>query len=65
MDEKQIKYMAERFLGWRLPDNFSPDGGVKFERPANPALWPSGTNVFDYNQAVEMVRHMVDGMPDA
>lgn len=69
MTDEQIKYMAEKFLGWRLPENFNPDAGIKFEPEFN--LYgggvgrhqPTGTNLFDYTQVVEMVRHMVDGMP--
>lgn len=32
MTEEQIQYMTTRFLGWRLPDDFRPDGGVSFAR---------------------------------
>lgn len=32
--EAQIKHMVERFLNWRLPENFNPDAGISFE-PAN------------------------------
>ena len=71
MTDEQIKYMAERFLGWKLPEHFQPDNGIKFE-PLDPwhtdenmrkAHWPTGTNLFDYTQAVEMVRHMTEGLP--
>lgn len=66
--EAQIKHMVQRFLSWRLPDNFNPDGGVRFEREINGARrphewWPSGTNVFDAVQAEAMVRHMIEGLP--
>jgi hypothetical protein len=49
MTDAQIKYMAERFLRWKLPENFNPDAGI--------------TNLFDYEQARAMVCHMIDGMP--
>lgn len=73
MTEEQIKQMAERFLAWKLPENFNPDGGVKFEpyfnveymaKQGKPPMRhePTGTNLFDYTQAVEMVRHMVEGL---
>jgi hypothetical protein len=31
MTEDQIKHMANRFLGWKLPSNFSPDAGISFK----------------------------------
>jgi hypothetical protein len=63
MTEEQIKYMVDRFLGWKLPGNFSPDGGITF-RVSNPvAPGPSGTNLLDATQVDAMVRHMVEGMP--
>lgn len=69
MNDKQIKHMVERFLGWKLPENFNPDGGVSFkkirnEHTAYPAKnEPVGTNLFDAVQAEEMVRYLVDGLP--
>lgn len=72
MTNEQIKHMVDRFLGWTLPENFNPDGGVSFKRlenrhhhpEASPFYpMPSGTNLFDATQADAMVRHMVEGMP--
>lgn len=74
MTEEQIKHMAERFLAWRLPDDFNPDGGINFQPEYNvhtnrtsPPLTmrhePTGTCLFTYTQAVEMVRHMAEGLP--
>jgi hypothetical protein len=69
MTEEQIKHMAEQFLRWKLPENWHPDGGISFDPVANAGTLyeykrePSGTNLFDYNQAVAMVRHMLKGMP--
>ena len=69
MIETQIKYMVDRFLCWRLPENFNPDAGISFqktfnEHTAHPAKHePTGTNLFDAQQATEMVRHLVDGLP--
>lgn len=68
MTEDQIKHMVDRFLGWKLPENFNPDGGVTFTQFSNPGTpyqyknEPSGTNVFDAQQATAMVRHMIEGM---
>ena len=71
MCDEQIKYMVERFLQWRLPENFRPDAGISFKAEFNENTpWPMkhepvGTNLFDYTQATEMVRHMIDGLPAA
>lgn len=69
MNEDQIKYMVDRFLAWRLPENFTPDCGISFkpnynEHTAWPAKHePTGTNLFDAIQAEHMVRHLVNGLP--
>ncbi len=69
MSEEQIKHMVDRFLGWRLPAYFSPDGGISYQRPNYahaPAEHdrPTGTNLFDAQQATEMVRYMLQGLPE-
>lgn len=62
-----IKHMVDRFLGWRLPENFNPDGGISFKKTFNDHMptpmkhEPTGTNVFDAEQATAMVRHMLQG----
>lgn len=69
MTEAQIKHMVDRFLAWRLPENFNPDGGVSFSPTFNEHTdhpmrnKPSGTNLLDATQAEAMVRHMIEGMP--
>jgi hypothetical protein len=66
MTNDQIKHMVSRFLAWKLPHNFSPDGGITAERPnyAPGVVWePTGTNLLDWTQAEAMVRHMLDGLP--
>lgn len=35
LTDKQIKHMVDRFLGWRLPKNFSPDAGISFKAAYN------------------------------
>jgi len=65
-----VKAMVERFLRWRLPENFNPDNGVSFKPPAEDrpnrlAEWPTGTNLFDYTQAEGMVRHILGLEPKA
>lgn len=70
MTDEQIKYMVNRFLGWRLPANFSPDAGISFnaefnEHTAHPMKHePSGTNLLDATQAEAMVRYMIQGMSE-
>ena len=65
MTDDQIKQMVDRFLSWKLPDNFSPDAGISFKREFNENTpWPmkhepTGTNLFDATQAEAMVRHML------
>ena len=68
--DHQVKNMVERFLRWRLPENFNPDCGISFKAtynensPFGPSkAEPVGTNLFDYTQAEAMVRHMLDGLP--
>jgi hypothetical protein len=69
MTEDQIKHMVSRFLAWKLPEDFSPDGGISFkatfnEQTAHPMRHePTGTNLLTATQAEAMLRHMVDGLP--
>lgn len=69
MTDEQIKHMANRFLGWRLPDPFRPDAGISFDPVFNKGTryegrhQPVGTNLWGYTEAVEMVRNMVEGLP--
>ena len=66
---EQIKHMVDRFLQWRLPEDFSPDAGISFTPVANAGtpheyrFNPVGTNLFDAQQALSMVLHMLDGLP--
>lgn len=67
---EHVRQMVRRFLQWKLPQNFCPDGGISFEREFNthtafPARRePIGTNLLDATQAEAMVRHMLDGLLD-
>lgn len=72
MKDEQIKHMVDRFLGWNLPNDFHPDGGINFDadagkrlNAANRRYEPIGTNLFSATQADGMVRHMVEGLPEA
>jgi hypothetical protein len=65
MTDQDVQKMVQRFLSWKLPKNFSPDGGISFkatfnENTPHPMTHePTGTNLFDAKQAEEMVRHML------
>lgn len=69
MTDAQIKHMVDRFLGWKLPETFSPDAGISFkptfnENTAYPMRHePAGTNLFDATQATAMVRYMIESLP--
>ncbi len=71
MTEDQIKHMVDRFLGWKLPENFAPDDGISFEPIAGKdgphpfRRTPSGTNLFDAAQADAMIRYLIEGLPAA
>lgn len=68
MTDAQIKHMVDRFLAWKLPENFSPDAGISFKAEFNEGTeWPMkhqphGTNLFDATQAEAMIRHLTDGL---
>lgn len=67
MTEDQIKHMVNRFLSWKLPKSFNPDGGISYTRPNwDPRIdaTPSGTNLFDATQAEAMVRYVVEGLTE-
>lgn len=56
--------MVDRFLGWKLPQDFAPDCYIEFDREKATAYgWPSGTNLFHAGQAKEMLEHAVGGAP--
>lgn len=55
----EIGPLVDRFLSWRLPKTFNPDGGIRFDAPAIDAHWPSGTNLLDYSQAKAMLEHVL------
>ncbi len=70
MTNEQIEKMVDRFLGWRLPDDFCPDAGITFEPEYNvdymaaqgkPPMRhePTGTNLLNADQARAMVLHMI------
>lgn len=59
-DEQALTRFAERFLQWRLPSNFGPDGGISFDQArVHPNHWPTGTNLLDIGQARDMLRYVL------
>ena len=73
--DDQVKKMVDRFLCWPLPKDFSPDGGVTFDRRVNlivngklkecdrgdapSGYWPVGTNLLTADQAKEMIEYLL------
>lgn len=63
-----VRTMAERFLSWKLPENFNPDGGIKFDRVVNLGTLhqyyhePTGTNLLDFTQAKQMIEYLLAGL---
>lgn len=67
LTDDQIKHMVNRFLGWKLPEDFTPDAGISFKPILRdgepwPEVWPVGTNLLMAVQAEAMIRYMVDGI---
>ncbi len=75
MTKTLIDKMVDRFLGWKLPQDFSPDAGISFARtfgqyvdgafvkdaPRKMQDWPIGTNLLTADQARAMIEHLLDG----
>ncbi|SPA44648.1 hypothetical protein [Cupriavidus taiwanensis] len=59
--EVSVKTMVDRFLGWKLPRDFSPDCGISFTPPTNPEWWPIGTSLFHADQARQMFEYVLAG----
>lgn len=59
--DAMLKVMVDRFLGWKLPQDFGPDAGISFAPHATQThdspYWPSGTNLLHAGQALEMFKH--------
>jgi len=62
-----IDEMVNRFLNWKLPDDFSPDGGISFQKISNAGTphehryAPVGTNLLTATQAKAMIEYMLAG----
>ena len=72
MTDEQVEQMVQRFLSWKLPEDFRPDNGISFEPFFNVEYnakhgytpqrhEPCGTNLLGYTQAKSMVLHMIGG----
>jgi hypothetical protein len=60
-DPRAVKLMVDRFLGWHLPNDFSPDAGIKFKRVERAGLpMPTGTNLLTATQAEAMIRYLLE-----
>ncbi len=68
MGKEKIDQMVSRFLSWKLPADFAPDGGISFKPFANHFMSaeyqykhePIGTNLFTADQAKAMFLHALD-----
>lgn len=56
--------MIDRFLGWKLPEDFGPDAGISFDQEYK-EKWgmPTGTNLLNAEQAKGMLDHVVGCAP--
>lgn len=62
---KNIDEMVNRFLGWKLPKDFAPDGGISFKPSEHPDFWPVGTHLFTADQAKAMFEYCLQGAEQA
>ena len=57
--------LVTRFLCWKLPKGFAPDGGIVFDKHQNHHFTPTGTNLFTADQAKQMFEYLLEGEPVA
>lgn len=55
-----IDQMVSNFLSWKLPKDFSPDGGIVLAQQIGHKFEPSGTNLFNAEQAKAMIKHIME-----
>ena len=64
-----INAMVDRFLAWKLPQDFHPDSFIIFDRAKHdtwggcPNSWPTGTNLLTAAQAKAMLEHVIEYAP--
>jgi hypothetical protein len=56
MTKSIIDQAVDRFLGWKLPQDFNPDCGITFK---SLGYQPTGTNLFHAGQAKAMLEHIL------
>ena len=63
-----VEQAVNRFLSWKLPKDFHPDGGMVFiptkGRGYDSPHWPVGTNLLNAQQAREMLRYVIAAAPE-
>jgi hypothetical protein len=57
MTKPLIDQAVDRFLGWKLPQDFAPDGGISFTPVPNHIWFPTGTNLLTAIQAKAMLEY--------
>ena len=60
LSDEEIKQAVDRFLAWKLPEDFSPDAGITYKKPDMPWRGPTGTNLLTALQAEAMIRHILN-----
>ena len=61
-----ITAAVDKFLCWKLPQNFQPDSFISFDGKKHdtwggyPNSWPTGTNLLDAGQARAMFEHCLN-----
>ena len=71
MSKELIDEAVNRFLAWKLPQDFYPDSGIAFNAKLHdtwggyPNSWPTGTNLFTAEQARAMFQHCLTAQPPA
>jgi len=61
MNHDQLNAAVDRFLQWKLPEDFFPDCHVSIDRARAqyPGNWPVGTNLFTAEQARAMLQYVL------
>lgn len=65
MPKTVIDQMVDRFLSWRLPEDFRPDCGIsftKFHPNGTTQYKPIGTNLLTAEQARAMIENIITGV---
>ena len=60
--EQLKERMAQRFLQWKLPADFNPDGGIEFTTNVLGTVHanePLGTNLLTFSQAKDMIEYLM------